>query len=103
MPRETIVHWQEAADTENTGEAARNGLDVSWSREGDQFGGMVQIGLDMPLSVLRDIRRELDADEKDPVSVVARALYTPSLDRRELNHLIRTLRRARDAAYGSDE
>lgn len=39
---------------------------------------------------------------KEPLDELSQ-LFTPVLERHEINKLIHTLRRARDAAYGRDE
>jgi len=94
MPRERIKHGHESrvvydGDNPVAGESAMPSLDVSWSREPT---GWVQIGIDAPTDFLAGIIRD-----------GATSVWTDVLDRREINHMIRTLRRARDAAYGSDE
>lgn len=59
---------------------------VLWSREQSH----VQVG------VVPEHQPEAQDDEWP-------ALYTACLDRNQINRLIATLRRARDAAYGKDE
>lgn len=70
-------------------------LDVTWSR--DQ--GYVQVSIDMSREQWLTNTKQL---EDDP-NVIKRAIYTDGLSRQEINHLIRTLRRARDSAFGADE
>lgn len=70
-------------------------LDVTWNRD----GGWVQLGFYAPRLWWSDF---LESYEGSPEQHSFSA-WTEVLDRREINHMIRTLRRARDAAYGSDE
>ena len=59
-------------------------LDVSWLRKGGDYeDGWVQVTLENKTGQV--------------------ALVSDPLDRHELNKLIRVLRRARDAAFGTDE
>jgi len=69
-------------------------LHVSWSPE--SIGGHVQVSLNMEAEFLKRNAADLEG-------VSHRALYTPSLSRKEINKLIRVLRLARDKAYGRDE
>lgn len=70
-------------------------LDVSWNRD----GGWVQIAIDAPRDWWERFKESLDGSpEQHHMSA-----YTDVLTRKEINDLIRTLRRARDAAYGADE
>jgi hypothetical protein len=71
-------------------------LDVVWQRD---FDGSVQIGLDLKRRYWIDTAKDI---ENEPL-VNSRTVYTESLSRAEINHFIKTLRRARDAAFGSDE
>lgn len=68
-------------------------LEISWSRDGQ----CVQVAFVAPLAWLDAAQRDLAPNESHV------SLYTEALSRAEINHMIRTLRRARDAAYGSDE
>lgn len=74
-------------------------LEVTWTRSSDMLGGWVQVSIDMPREKWLENAKTL---EEDP-NVVARAMYTDSLSRQEINNMIKVLRRARDAAYGADE
>lgn len=74
-------------------------LEVTWTRSGDMLGGWVQVSIDMPREKWLENMKTL---EDDP-NVIARAMYTDSLSRQEINNMIKVLRRARDAAYGADE
>lgn len=58
--------------------------------------GWVQIGIDIDQVDLKDRMRYDDG-------VTARTFYTDKLTRHQINEMIRTLKRARNAAYGSDE
>lgn len=81
-------------------------LEVVWTRADEYTAatpadedpeGWVQIGIDMDVVDLRDRMRY------DDESLVAKTFYTEKLTRHQINELIRTLKRARNAAYGSDE
>lgn len=80
-------------------------VEVVWSRQDDNGPhpasedpeGWVQLGLDIDKVDLID-RMRYDDD-----SVTARTFYTDKLSRHQINELIRVLKRARNAAYGSDE
>lgn len=70
-------------------------LDVSWNRE----AGWVQVAFDAPRDWWdRFYSAVVGSPEQHHMTA-----YTDVLTRTELNHMIRTLRRARDAAYGADE
>lgn len=129
MPRERIQHgqmfvWPHVADSENgetepvppgmlesagkpytPGEPLSDGavlreepsLDLSWRRE--DVGGWVQIGFDAP----RDWWERFFASYDNSPEQRHFSAWTAVMDRRQINHMIKTLRRARDAAYGSDE
>jgi hypothetical protein len=70
-------------------------LDVHWNRDGEY----VQIAIDAPT----DWWKRFWDSHKDDKEVIAFSAFTDRLTRREINDLIKTLRRARDAAYGADE
>ncbi len=108
MPRQDIIYFRAGSPevlTESVGQPAteeRYGLDIAWAREGeygDGGPGNVQIGMAFSPQELR----RLGAPYKDGGFPIMRGLYTKPLTRDELNLMIRTLRRARDAAYGADE
>jgi hypothetical protein len=63
---------------------------------GEDPEGHVQIGIDIDIVDLEDRMRYSDG-------VTARTFYTDRLTRAQINHLIRTLKRARTAAFGEDE
>lgn len=92
MPRETVSHGEIQTMSDMDGGNARvcgtPSLSVRWDRDHEY----VQV--------------QLDADPEFWKQIVKDNCPTATsnvLSRKELNHLIRTLRRARDAAYGSDE
>lgn len=97
MPRETVVHGTEYRHTEATpnGSSVENrqnpDLNLNWNRDGE----WVQLAVTVDRRYLEDL---LLGPVADRVSIP-----TEVLTRQQINHLIRTLRRARDAAYGSDE
>jgi hypothetical protein len=73
-------------------------LHVNWQPSGLEIGGPhVQVSLQMPAGFLKARADGLDERVSDTW------IYTPSLDRHEINKLIRVLRTARDKAYGRDE
>lgn len=79
-------------------------VEVVWSRQEEYANrpaaedpeGWVQIGIDLDAVALKDQMRYSD-------DVTAKTFYTDKLSRHQINELIRTLKRARNAAYGSDE
>jgi hypothetical protein len=70
-------------------------LDLTWNRD----GGWVQLGLNAP----RDWWERFFASYENSPEQHEFSAWTNVLTRVEINNLIRTLRRARDAAYGADE
>ena len=70
-------------------------VDVLWNREGE----WVQLAIDAP----RDWWERFMASYENSPEQHSFPVVTEVLTRKEINHLIRTLRRARDAAYGADE
>jgi len=81
-------------------------LEVVWVRpeerppvaRGEDLEGHVQIGIDLDIVDLEDRMRY---DKLD--GVTAKTFYTNRLTRAQINELIRTLKRARTAAFGADE
>lgn len=69
-------------------------LDVTWNRD----GGWVQLSIEAPRDWWGRFWDSLLAAEQSHYGV-----FSETLTRQEINHLIRTLRRARDAAFGADE
>lgn len=72
-------------------------LHVNWrnSTDGD---GHVQIMLQAPLSYLKLAMDSPNGDEAETTQ-----LWSPVLDRADINRMIRVLRHARDKSYGRDE
>ncbi|OJX72252.1 MAG: hypothetical protein BGO91_11310 [Leifsonia sp. 71-9] len=73
-------------------------LYVHWTRRDHEVAAPchAQVSLTLDRADLLRIAAEVDADQ----AITRRGVFTGSLGRAELNHLIRTLKRARDAAYG---
>jgi len=69
-------------------------LDVSWNRDAE----WVQVAIEMTPEKWKELSDIAQGDGIDHYSI-----YTDVLSRTEINKMIRTLRRARDAAYGADE
>lgn len=90
MPRERIQH----GNLESDGWTWPS-LDVEWQRD----AAHVQVAIEFDRDRWATIAKELAEDK----AVSHKAIYTSSLSRPEINNMIRTLRRARDAAYGGDE
>jgi hypothetical protein len=68
---------------------------VNWHNAGNDHGGHVQVSLECDRAYLASFTDVLDDDRRN--------LYSPVLTRSDVNKLIRTLRKARDQAYGRDE
>lgn len=75
----------------------------------DGKNGTVQLSMDIDWDVLQEL---VKARQEDPTAVFSDdnsflrnrvTFYTGSLDRNDLQNLVRTARRARNAVYGSDE
>lgn len=73
----------------------RPSIDVTWNRE----GGWVQIGFEAPRAWWDDFYASYQGSAEQHHFNA----WSEVFDRKDLNHMIRTLRRARDAAYGADE
>lgn len=69
-------------------------VDVTWNRD----PGYVQISIEAPA----DYWERFEKGRKDG-GQTHYGIFSETLTRQEINHLIRTLRRARDAAFGADE
>lgn len=84
-------------------------LDVLWSRPidlmalpvGEDPRGSVQVQIALSPSEMQS-RIDHIAEHPDDLEGFS-FIFTESLSRHQINHMIRTLKRARDAAYGSDE
>ena len=70
-------------------------LDVFWNRDGEY----VQVAIEAPSYWWKKF---MEGRVDDP-QILSFSAFTNVLTRKEINHMIRILRRARDAAYGSDE
>lgn len=70
-------------------------VELHWSREHEH----VQLSIEFPREAWISIAQDL----KDDPSVTRKAIFSPGLSRYQINKLIKTLRRARDAAFGVDE
>lgn len=101
MPREQINYPDLSVSKEPSSPGAgvtyhESALHVSWHPDRNGVG-IVQIAVEADPNYLRmavDSPNELDGRT---------SVYTPVLERAELNKLIRVLKRARDQAYGRDE
>lgn len=81
------LHWSRAADTPPT-------------PLGEDRVGSVQLAIQVSETEFRDYIRMFEEAPKDDPN---RLFLTRRMSRSEINHLIRHLKRARDAAYGADE
>lgn len=85
-------------------------VEVSWSRPRDRATlpydedpeGTVQIGMEVNMVDMRQSFRHSEGGLDDP-DLKAKTFYTRSLTRTQINNMIKTLKRARDAAYGEDQ
>jgi len=83
-------------------------VDIYWSKPGEYAPaaydeeqlGSVQIGFDVNAAEL-DLFMEEWKQDRDLVS--SRSFFTRGLTRKQINDMIKTLKRARDAAFGVDE
>lgn len=71
------------------------GVELNWSRD----MGHVQLSIEFPREQWIANAEELKNDPQ----VTKRAIFTDGLSRYQINKMIKTLRRARDAAHGADE
>lgn len=110
--------WDGSYQTDNEGntlplppntEAARYpSVEVVWTRPEERAPvaydedpeGFVQIGMMLDMV---DMRNTLRYDDLNDPNLKAKTFYTGSLTRGQINQMIRTLKRARDAAFGTDE
>ena len=106
MPREQINYpplleqneEKQAAPPGREGERWRDSaVHVGWHADGEGGNGHVQMALESDLSYLRMALESPNEPEGRT------SMYSPVLNRAEINRLIKMLRRARDAAYGRDE
>lgn len=90
-------------------QAARSpSLEVIWTRPDERAPvaydedpeGFVQVGMMIDMVDMKNYFRHDDLNDPD---LVTKTFYTRGLTRTQINQMIRTLKRARDAAFGSDE
>jgi hypothetical protein len=93
MPKEQINHPQQVTSDSPQGYTTTSPtLHVGWNR-----AGWVQVSIATDTSSLARLVEDAQKHgESEP------AIYTDELSRDEINRLIRTLRKARDQAYGAD-
>lgn len=95
MPREQINYRQivttQDNDRELHTELPSTCVHVGWNR-----AGWVQISLALPKEKLDNWVASLTNDQPEP------SLFSEVLSRDDVNKMIRTLRKARDQAYGTD-
>lgn len=84
-------------------------LDLLWQRPtdpnllpvGEESNGSVQVSIGL---APQDMQWRIDHLKNHPEDLEDFSrVYTERLTRQQINHFIRTLKRARDAAYGADE
>jgi hypothetical protein len=92
MPKELVFEPPGVAFADDP--ERRGAVDVRWDRESGYF----QIGTHCP-----SFEVWVDGDKLPENAIPAEYGWWVSLDRRGINDLISTLRRARDAAFGKDE
>lgn len=92
MPKETIRGLSRGtSDDDRT-----THVEVGWNKDMD-----VQIGVHLPHKSLTFIDIDPATGQHKPVAELFDSLWA-DLTRQQINQLIRALRKARDAAYGSD-
>lgn len=69
-------------------------VDLAWNRD----AGWVQLVIEAPADWWQRVHSDASWEGSD-----VRSVASEPLTRQQINHLIRTLRRARDAAFGADE
>jgi hypothetical protein len=106
----TLAFWESALDAKENGgtipiAAPLPMVGLHW----DGKNGTVQLSLDIDLDVLQEMvkQRQENPDGKfaDDNSFLRNRVtfYTGNLGRNDLQNLVRTTRRARNAVYGADE
>lgn len=91
-----VVQFEPAMDPADYDKITEDpSLEVNWSRE----YGHVQVSIDFSREQWLACAKDLE----DNPDIIRKAIYTDALSRKDINDMIRTLRRARDAAYGRDE
>lgn len=97
MPRErtydTVGH-----DPDNPGQ----GVEVSWWPEREGIAGHVQLGTGAFETRDPSVIASREAPDGDDMTQIPQERRFVTLDRAGINRVIRTLRRARDSAYGAD-
>lgn len=78
-------------------------LHVNWSKNQNSPDGKETAPGFVQVSMQVDIKHLTELQKHDNEGIVATWLYTDSLDRETINRMIRSLRHARDSAYGIDE
>lgn len=97
MPREQINHAPIIIKHEGTPNERHEALDAICAAVGWNRAGWAQVSLSLSRSRLQQLANEYSELPSDEVS-----LYSEVLTRTELNKMIKTLRKARDQAYGAD-
>ncbi len=70
-------------------------VDLNWSKEHEHVQVSVEFDRDRWIAIADELKANPEVSKK--------AIYSPGMSRYQINKLIKTLRRARDAAFGSDE
>jgi hypothetical protein len=99
MPKEQITYPGISTSEPETSESEpvtvyNTSLSLHWDNNTVQLGVTIDV---------KSLSEYLDAVKKDSPTDRTIDWYTVPITRPELNKLIRTARRARDAAYGEDE
>lgn len=76
-------------------------LNINWLKS-DIGAGHVQISVDVPMSAIYEAADANRAAVNDAAAANSSLVWTPPLERDEINKMIRILRRARDQALGAD-
>jgi hypothetical protein len=102
VPREQINYPGALWERDESGESkqlapADPALHVVWTRD----HAHVQVGFEFDRAVMKEHLGH--ASGEDWIGADRAVFYTGNLNREEINNAIRTLRRARNAAYGADE
>lgn len=101
MPKE-LIYGNDPPYT--AASSARSVVGVHWGRDGSDY---LQVSTSLFNDDLKyidgnDVVRQAEGDEAARRELWAQGFYV-SLNRNDVNALIRTLRRARDQAFGRDE
>ena len=75
-------------------------VNVNWLKS-DVGAGHVQISIDVPMSAIYEAA-DANRAAGDEAAASSSLVWTPALERDEINKMIRILRHARDQALGSD-